>query len=908
MELIHGAKWWKFDFHNHTPASEDFGKGDAAHKGITPRNWLLMYMNAEIDCVAITDHNSGEWVDKLKTEYEIMVTEKPEGFRTLYLFPGVEITANNNVHILAVFNCTATTSAVSSLLGAVEFPFDKYGTSEAVTRKSLENVIEEIHKAGAIAIPAHVDKSSGLFTVNTGNTLKQILDVEGLLAIELIDKSYAKPAIYNQSKLHLAEVVGTDSHIAAQVGSNYTWVKMNEPSLDALKLALHDREDGVKRMEDVTINPNLITNRYFIKSLKITKGFKAGNSTPLITEFSPWLTSVIGGRGSGKSTIINYLRIALARTDDMPKDIQEDFNKFNQIGNRDGAGMLRNDTTIEVEIYKDGKLHLIKYENGIHTLFEWDESTTDWGLFTVVSNVKELFPIQIFNQKELYALTSNPSKLIELIDSQFDKSSWWEAKEKLINKWLATRAKRRELKNAISEEANIKAQLSAVTNKISLFESSSYKDTLDSFNKLSEANSFFSNTNEKVSLFISQLETLETSVPKIEIPEKLSEIIVDDSLQFLLLLKEVLGTIKSKINESIELVKPYKENLSQQLNSLSWYSKFEDAKNEYAAIAESIKELSTETYETLIQKKSILEGKLDLIEIHRKELETLTSEMQLLFESIIEKEKELRIKRKEIIDRWEQIDNTSNPFLIIELDPMADIENAVSTFRQLLRRNDTAFGDDIYGSNADKSWGVVSRIVNAPLATRWENRNIELKEFLSASEADKKNIDMRLAKHIDGLRLNTPEDIDRLLVWVPEDKLILKFRKQGAIQDIQTGSAGERTAGMLGLLIALNNIPLIIDQPEDDLDTKLISNFVVEGFKKVKQERQLLIVTHNPNITVNANSDNVVHMEFAAGQVIKVGNNALQDVNIRKGVCEVMEGGRDALNKRYYRISKALKN
>jgi len=42
QELIHGAKWWKFDFHNHTPASNDFGKGDATHKAITPENWLLM--------------------------------------------------------------------------------------------------------------------------------------------------------------------------------------------------------------------------------------------------------------------------------------------------------------------------------------------------------------------------------------------------------------------------------------------------------------------------------------------------------------------------------------------------------------------------------------------------------------------------------------------------------------------------------------------------------------------------------------------------------------------------------------------------------------------------------------------------------------------------------------------------
>ncbi len=49
----------------------------------------------------------------------------------------------------------------------------------------------------------------------------------------------------------------------------------------------------------------------------------------LKTEFSPWLTTVIGGRGSGKSTIVNYLRIALARIDEMPDEVQAEFNKFN---------------------------------------------------------------------------------------------------------------------------------------------------------------------------------------------------------------------------------------------------------------------------------------------------------------------------------------------------------------------------------------------------------------------------------------------------------------------------------------------------------------------------------------------------------------------------------------------------
>jgi predicted ATP-dependent endonuclease of OLD family len=278
--------------------------------------------------------------------------------------------------------------------------------------------------------------------------------------------------------------------------------------------------------------------------------------------------------------------------------------------------------------------------------------------------------------------------------------------------------------------------------------------------------------------------------------------------------------------------------------------------------------------------------------------------------SIIDKEKELREKRSSVISRWRAFEDTDNPFLIIELQPMSDVENANSTIRELLRKSGGEFSNDIYGINEanGESWGLIANIVREDETTRWQKRQTEIEEFLSATETDKKNLDIRLARHLDSLKQNTPEDIDRLLVWVPEDKLILKFKKQGNEEDIQAGSAGERTAGMLGLLLALNDIPLIVDQPEDDLESKLRSNFVVEGFKKLKKQRQLIIVTHNPNITVNANSDNVVYLDFVGGQVVKAGNNALQDKDIRNAVCEVMEGGRDALNKRYFRISKALKN
>lgn len=908
IKHIHGAKWWKFDFHNHTPASDDFGKGDTTHKAITPENWLLMYMQAGIDCVAITDHNSGEWVDTLKAALQTLDSMQPAGYRKLFLFPGVEITASSNIHILALFDPSAGTREIQALLGAVNFPTDKFGTSDATSPKSVEEIINEIHKRGGIAIPAHVDEACGLFKL-TGHTFSQALKAEELLAIEIINKVIEKPELYKQSKLQLAEIIGSDSHIAAQVGGNHTWVKMGEPSLDALRLALHDCEDGVIRKDECPIDPNIINNRYFIKSISISDGFKAGNGTPLDAKFSPWLSSVIGGRGSGKSTIVNYLRIALNRIIEMPDDIQSEFNKFNQVGKKSSPGMLRDATTIKVEIFKDGKLHLLTWNQQIHSLQTWDDSTGNWGTATNVSNINELFPIQIFSQKELYALTGNPSKLIELIDSQFDKQTWLEAKEKLVEKWIADRAKGRQLQSAISEEQNLKAQLDSTNNKIQLYESSDYKDTLGNFNKLTAVNDFFSNTTANISQFINELEDLSGKVPNIQAPESVSNVLTGESTQFLQTVETALSGAIQKISEAITLVTPYKEDLQNQFNALPWFAEFQVAKGAYEAILDKIQELGSESYDTLIQRKNSLIGKLALIDTQKQQLQTLKSELQTHYTSIIDREKDLRAKRKAIIDRWKEFDNAENPFLIIELQPMSDADNANTTFRKLLRKEGSEFASYIYSHDeeTDNSSGLIGAIINEAEDTRWEKRFEIIKNFVLATESDTKGLDLRLARHITWLNQNTPEDIDRLLVWIPEDKLVLKFKKQGREEDIQTGSAGERTAGMLGLLLALNNIPLIIDQPEDDLDTRLISSFVVPGFKALKQKRQLLLVTHNPNIAVNANSDSIIHMNFNSGQIVVEGNDALQNKDIRLAVCDVMEGGKDALYKRYYRISKALK-
>src|SRR5690606_34339283 len=153
-----GARWWAFDFHTHTPASMDYGRAEVQLRGtMTPRDWLLSFVEKGIECVAVTDHNTGGWVNDLKREAELL---RGEG-KSVYVFPGVEITANGNVNILAIFDPDKTSEGIAAVVGAAKFR-GQFGNSDAVAEESPENIVEEIIRSGGVAIPAHIDMKAGM--------------------------------------------------------------------------------------------------------------------------------------------------------------------------------------------------------------------------------------------------------------------------------------------------------------------------------------------------------------------------------------------------------------------------------------------------------------------------------------------------------------------------------------------------------------------------------------------------------------------------------------------------------------------------------------------------------------------------------------------------------------------------
>ena len=104
FKTIVGGKWWKVDFHLHSPGSYDYGHGSEAQKNITPEEYLLECMKKELDCIVVTDHNTFDWIPKLRLALEKLKSDQTEGFREITVFPGIELNVQGNIHLLGIFD------------------------------------------------------------------------------------------------------------------------------------------------------------------------------------------------------------------------------------------------------------------------------------------------------------------------------------------------------------------------------------------------------------------------------------------------------------------------------------------------------------------------------------------------------------------------------------------------------------------------------------------------------------------------------------------------------------------------------------------------------------------------------------------------------------------------------------
>lgn len=924
-----GARWWKFDFHTHTPASADYGKGPDQYqlRQITPKEWLLGFMRAEVDCVAVTDHNTGEWIDRLKAAlYELEQEEHPE-FRRLYLFPGVEVTANSSIHILAVFDTDKESSDVEALLGAVEFHGER-GASDIAADSASISVVKAIVETGAIPILAHVDGPSGAWRL-PGNTLGPLLDSDDLFAMQVVDSISPVPELYRQRKLAWAEVIGSDSHHPSggveggYPGSHYTWVKMAKPSLEGLRLALLDGGSfSIRRSDNSEPFDPYATPEHFIEGIEIKNARFMGHGQAAKLTFNPYLNALVGGRGTGKSTVIHGLRLAARRERELDRLAQESsprstFERFNRVpADRTKEGGLLDETSIRLTIMRDGVRHRIHWrQDGAGTVVEEKSDRGVWESSSSQIVTPERFPARVYSQGEVAELSgTNQQALLGVIDQAAGVTSLNEDMASARNSYYATKASIRELDSKLKRQDDLTVELQDVERNLNRFEEAGHAATLTKFRR----------RNRQRREMDQQFETMEEAVRRIESaandldPEDLPNELFDEASEEDKYAVEVVAALGTAIRAAAESLRGAAQGLREvartqrtALNRSAWQAAVETAVADYHNLIEELRvkgETGPNEYSNLVQDRQRLDAEVQHLKSEKEERDRLEQLSQGQLKMVVEARRAVNDARNEFLSTV----LAQNEFVRIETCPYGDDSQVIERSLREALGDSEHFEGDILTTKED---GTTAGCVADLLGGLPSDSTVRRSEFEARLESLKQRFESACAGQGDfGGHFNnflkrqfdsSPDFLDKLLTWFPEDGLRVKYSRGGDGRDFQPitqASAGQRSAAMLAFLLAHGDEPLILDQPEDDLDNHLIYDLVVRQIRENKLRRQIIVVTHNPNIVVNGDAEMLHALEFRQGQCVVDQSGSLQEKAMREKICEVMEGGREAFERRYRRL------
>ncbi|MBD3309158.1 AAA family ATPase, partial [candidate division KSB3 bacterium] len=247
---------------------------------------------------------------------------------------------------------------------------------------------------------------------------------------------------------------------------------------------------------------------------------------------------------------------------------------------------------------------------------------------------------------------------------------------------------------------------------------------------------------------------------------------------------------------------------------------------------------------------------------------------------------------------------SENRFVKIQVIPYGSRETVEEEFRRLIQREGGGFEKDIGTPDGE---GLLAKLYDSADSDDMVETNLaKIKDTIKKIKEQTETAslkDQRFATHIKKL---PPEVIDRLDLWFPEDSLEVQYSTTGdgqRFRSIQEGSPGQKTAALLAFLLSYGEEPLILDQPEDDLDNHLIYDLIVTQLREVKRDRQIIVVTHNANIVVNGDAELIVALAVRGGETQKECEGSLQEKLVRDIICAVMEGGRKAFEDRYRRIA-----
>lgn len=881
-----GAEWKKIDFHSHSPASFDFQFGGLDKKEAYQK-WVEDYNNSEIDAVVLTDHNT------FSGYFEIQeMVNRAEVHPQFKLIPGAELTVSGDYHVLVIFDAeTFTPSKAERFLGKIGYE-GKSGESQVPCKESINEVAAAIKSQGGLTVPAHANNEKGLF--NTALTNNDILGSGLVHAIEVTDKdAYSKLVDRDFKDFQISGLVGSDSHQYSgsqswnTLGRKFTWVKAETANYTGLVAAFQDGKSSIRpyylgnpvKNKGGIIRKIIINNRAYTQEYNLNKD----------------LNSLIGGRGAGKSTLIEIIRLALGK---YPGEKGFEFaNEWFSPHNKSDNKFWNANT--KIEIYYD-KEHGDSYKicwSGSNPTESTFYSLDNQEVIEQSGNVRKRFPIEIYSQKQIYEISENPSSILEIIDS-YNISQSQNVEEEIeglqvrLKKALAKIEDQEKISKQIEDVQGGIEEYQNILNQISKDFPAEKVENLRNVEEAIQRSENFENTTQSMLEGLKSL--IDDFAPVLEYPTE--NIFFINNCQRVWQLENEFRNEISKLNNT--LVDKISE-LESKLTDWQEVRKNEDPRNKILGNYGYVPDFSLGEFDSA--KQAEIQTKLNQSRIALNDLNSsaeTSSDLNPNLESIRSEMDAARKKKFGFrLESSRKLQRSTS--INIEMRFCGSIDETPEVMRSIFAQP----------QSYDQFFSLENAIF-LPLTDETERNIIKrinmVKENLInlIDGVGDFSVHRKLMSNIN--KLDKQHLKEKIIKWYPEDSIKVSFSPDGGSIpiDISSGSPGQRTAALLTLILKQNNYPLILDQPEDDLDNSLITDLLVKTARAVKEKRQLIVATHNANFVINANSENILALKYGYDGNLPLidADGFIQNAEIRQSVCTIMEGGEYALRKRYEKL------
>lgn len=930
------ASWRKCDFQVHSCRDPNWtgprpiGKGESSAPGGAPATeadveaarvaWADEFVTKcaakGLQAVALTDHHETVMVPYVRDAIARRVASDPTF--DLWLLPGMELTAKGGQQCIVLFDNdvgddwlrqaqvklgivladlddkSAKAPKVTQL--ACTYPDIGDRLDELVPLKGRYIVLPNVSQGGdtvlkdgahadflkMACVGGYLDRNQTIDTLGTANRKR----------LSGTDPTWSKREVY---PFPTSDCRSSDR---AALGENKTWIKLAAPTAESVRQAFLAHRSRIRIAAPELAS--VVVSRVIIESSSILQD--------LDLDLSPELTSVIGGRGSGKSSFLEYLAFGLGRS-------CFDLERGSYSGSERLVQLI--EETLRI---KSGKVRLvIRQDNAVFevvrsadTAYQPQITYPNGVKQTVtVKELRSLFPAVVYGQGELAEmgkLAANKADLADLlpfVNADYKreddalltaiegaKRDVRLAVEKLIQSWLigAQMRKLRTTRDAVKERvAALEKTLPALSEdnraKLELFDVGSQFEA-----KRLQASKHADRIVIDTTTLIAELsDARDLSGPAS--PET----------------DHVRAAYAELVKTFVDTTKALKTDLESRRATLQstegvWDSKFANARKDRDAVLEKLSTHKVATAQIVKLKED-----LDKIAEQIGDFEAQAKTFEGAAEALTEKLDALKRAVESRSDRtraWaDEIETLSSAKIVAKVVPAGDVSEireavdalSVKTGSQeatRLREVDNAIAEHTV-------WGLSERLRTDCMAI------LHWRHLASADgeEAPKANELFRVLGTTPRVRTALTETIDAaklaaIATAVPKPEIELSYSDRSRQISFEKASEGQRAAALLFMLLEQTGGPLIVDQPEGDLDNSIITD-LTDKLHSAKQKRQILFASHNANIVVNGSSELVGHLNVAVDGFRAFDSLGAIDLPpVREVITRTMEGGAKAFRDR----------